>query len=251
MSIIGKLMESIVRDKLVAHMEINNALSEKQHGFVPNKNCMTNLLICMENWTYILENGHSIDIIYTDFAKAFDRVPHQRLLQKMKDLGIIGNTLSWVRAFLSGRRQRVRVDNEFFSWSIVKSGIPQGSVLGPTLFVLFVNDMPDVCRSMCQLFADDAKIFRSVCTTDDIIKLQDDLNKLTEWSAKWQLPFNIGKCKSLHIGRNNQHHIYEMNGHKLDQVQEEKDLGVLIDDELKFHKQTSAVIKKIFRIFRL
>ena len=237
-------MESIIRDKLVAHMEINNALSEKQHGFVPNKNCMINLLICKENWTYMLENVHPIDIIYTDFAKAFDRVPHQRLLQKMKDLGIIGNSLSWVRAFLSGRRQRVRVDNEFSSWSIVKSGIPQGSVLGPTLFVLFINDMPDVCKSMCQLFADGAKIFRSVCTTDDIIKLQDDLNKLTEWSAKWQLPFNIGKRKSLHIGRNNQHHIYEINGHKLDQVQEEKDLGVLIDAELKFHKQTSAVIKK-------
>ena len=198
----------------------------------------------MENWTYMLENGHPIDIIYTDFAKAFDRVPHKRLLQKMKDLGIIGNTLSWVRAFLSGRRQRVRVDNEFSSWSIVKSGIPQGSVLGPTLFVLFINDMPDVCRSMCQLFADDAKIFGSVCTTDDIIKLQDDLNKLTEFSAKWQLPFNIGKCKSLHIRKNNQHHIYEMNGHKLNQVQEEKDLGVLIDDELKFHKQISAVIEK-------
>ena len=104
---------------------------------------------------------------------------------------------------------------------------------------------------MCQLFADDAKIFRSLCTTDDIIKLQDDLNKLTEWSAKWQLPFNIGKCKSLHIGRDNQHHIYEMNGHKLDQVQEEKDLGVLIDDELKFHKQTSAVIKNANMVLRI
>ena len=78
---------------------------EKQHGFVPNKNCMTNLLICMENWTYMLENGHPIDIIYTDFAKAFDRFPHQRLQQKMKDLGIIGNTLSWVQAFLSGKSQ--------------------------------------------------------------------------------------------------------------------------------------------------
>ena len=148
---------------------------KKQHGFVPNKNCMPNLLICMENWTYMLENGHPIYIICTDFAKAFDRVPHQRLLQKMKDLGTIGNTLSWVRAFLNGR-QRVRVDIEFSSWSIVKNGIPQGPVLGPTLFVLFINDMPDVCRSMCQLFADDAKIFRSVCTTDDIIKLQDDIN---------------------------------------------------------------------------
>ena len=123
-SIIGKLMESMVRDKLVIHMEINNVLSEKQHGFVSNNNCMTNLFICMENWTYMLENGHPIDIIYTDFAKAFDRVPHQRLLQKLKDLGIIGNILSWVQYFLSGRRQSVRVEKEFSPWSPVKSEIP-------------------------------------------------------------------------------------------------------------------------------
>ena len=131
-------MESIVRDKIVAHMGINNVLSEKQHGFVPNKNCMTNLLICMENWTYNLENGYPIDIIYTDFAKAFDRVPHQRLLRKMKDLGIIGNTLNWVKAFLSRRRQRGRVENEFSSWTLVKSGIPQGSFLGTTLFSFYI-----------------------------------------------------------------------------------------------------------------
>ena len=97
---------------------------------------------------------------------------------------------------------------------------------------------------MCQLFADDAKIFKSVRSTDHNKNLQGDLDSLTEWSTRWQLPFNVKKCKSLHIGRNNRKHMYEMDGKELDQVKEEKDLGVLIDNELKFHKQTAAAIKR-------
>ena len=156
-SIICKLMESIVKDKISNHMERNHLFSRRQHGFVPLRNCMSNLLICMEKWTEMLEKGYRIDIIYTDFAKAFDRVPHQRLLQKMKNLGIIGSTLRWIRAFLSERIQCVRVENASSSWKPVRSGIPQGS--GPVLFII-LNDMPDYVESMCQLFVDDAKIFR-------------------------------------------------------------------------------------------
>ena len=97
-------MESIIRDKLVAHMEKNKLFSRYQHGFVPRRNCISNLLICMEMWTEMIERGLPIDVIYTDFAKAFDRVPHQRLLRKMKDLGITGDILAWVESFLSGRK---------------------------------------------------------------------------------------------------------------------------------------------------
>ena len=216
-------------------MERNNLFSQMQHGFVPLRNCMTNLLICMENWTSMLENGYPIDVIYTDFAKA-------------KDMVIIGSTVNWIRPFLSNRIQHVRVEQDFSSWPPVKSGIPQGSVLGPILFVIFINDMPDTIDSMCQLFADDAKTFRSIRSVNDNGVLQNDLDKLSEWSERWQLPFNTGKCKSLHIGKKNKHRIYEMNGQQLDQVKEEKDSGVLIDDELKFHKQTAASIKTANRV---
>ena len=250
-SIICKLMESVVRDQIVEHMSKNNIFSPKQHGFVPNRNCMTNLLTCMEMWTQMIEEGLPIDIIYTDFAKAFDRVPHQRLLIKMKMLGIEGHTLNWIKAFLSGRKQCVRIDDEYSSWKSVRSGIPQGSVLGPILFVIFINDMPDVVDSMCQLFADDAKIFRGLKSRGDILALQEDLDRLNAWSAKWQLAFNVGKCKSLHIGSRNTHHKYQMNGKKLDHIEEEKDLGVLIDEKLDFHRQAAAAIKKANRVLGL
>ena len=202
-SIICKLMESIVRDQIVGYMMENNLISKNQHGFVPDRNCMSNLLTCLEHWSQMVEEGSPIDVVYTDFAKAFDRVPHKRLIQKMQSLGIVGNTLNWVKAFLTGRRQRVCVDGEYSEWEAVRSGIPQGSVLGPILFVLFINDMPDVCTSICQLFADDAKIYRKVSTQEECDALQDDIESLHNWSTTWQLLFNLDKCKVLHIGRNN------------------------------------------------
>ena len=185
-------------------------------------------------------------MLSTDFSKAFDSVPHQRLLKKMESLGITGNTLTWVKAFLSDRQQCVRVEDKLSIWINVISGIPQGSVLGPILFVIFINDMPDMVESMCQLFADDAKIFRNVHIRDEAsnLKLQKDLDNLYQWSQKWQLPFNTSKCKVLHLGHNNPCHQYKMNGQKLQMIEEEKDLGVVIDNELKFHNHTSTVVKK-------
>lgn len=245
-SVICKLMESIVRDNIVEHMIRNDLFSKHQHGFVPHRDCMTNLLTCIELWTEMIESGDAVDVIYTDFSKAFDSVPHQRLLKKMESLGITGYTLDWVKAFLSDRQQCVRVEDKLSNWINVISGIPQGSVLGPILFVIFINDMPEIVDSMCQLFADDAKIFRSVHIRDEAsnLKLQKDLDNVYQWSQKWQLPFNTSKCKVLHLGHNNPCHQYKMNGQKLQNVEDEKDLGVVIDNELKFHKHTSAVAKK-------
>ena len=198
-----------------------------------------------------LNDASRTDVVYFDFAKAFDRVPHQRLLVKMKSLGIVGKTHNWITAFLSGRTQRVRVEDQLSSWEAVRSGIPQGSVLGPSLFVIFINDMPNVIDSMCQLFADDAKVFRSIRSLDDNVILQNDINKLTKWSEKWQLPFNVSKCKSLHIGSSNPRHEYAMNGECLEQVRVEKDLEGVIDDRLKFRKQAAEAIKKANRILGL
>ena len=122
-------------------------------------------------------------------------------MKKLECLGIIGYTHAWIRSFLSKRSQCVRVEDEYSSWMDVKSGVPEGSVLGPILFVIFINDMPEMVKNMCQLFADDAKLFSSVDLRDDTQKniLQQDIHALSLWSDIWQLPINIGKCKVLHI----------------------------------------------------
>ena len=228
-------------------MNSNNLFAEEQHGFVPMRNCATQLLVSLEAWSKIMEESGCVDIIYTDFSKAFDSVPHLRLLRKIESYGIKGNLLKWIGSFLSNRRQRVKVAESLSKWAPVKSGVPQGSVMGPILFVLFINDMPNTLMNTCKLFADDAKNFCNAFNST----LQGDIDDLALWSEKWQLPFNVKKCKSLHIGRRNPRTTYIMNGHVLEQVEYEKDLGIIIDNELKFHVQASAAVKKANQILGL
>ena len=243
-SVISKIMESIVRDAVVDHLVQNNVLNDGQHGFVPGRDCLTQLLLCLEDWTNMIENGFAFDVIYTDFAKAFDSVAHERLIKKLDAVGIKGDVLNWIRSFLTGRSQSVRVDGETSGWQKVLSGIPQGSVLGPLLFVIFINDMPDVVKkSICKLFADDCKLYNTIKTVADE-ELQTDLANLEDWSNAWQLPFNATKCKVMHFGRGNPRQTYKMNGHTLEATTQEKDLGVIIDDTLKFHVHTAAAVKK-------
>ena len=155
--------------------------------------------------------------------------------------------------FRSGEepRHRVSVDSELSDWVYVKSGILQGSVLGPILFVVFINDMPCVIKYCCKLFADDVKIYSAIQSEDDTVSLQNDINSLVQWSTLWQLPFNIEKCKCMHVGRKSTAHSYQMNDHILENVKEEKDLGVIIDNRQKFHTHTSAAIKKANSILEL
>jgi len=238
-TVIGKILESIVRDKLVDHCMLYNLFSDAQHGFVPGRSCMTQLLTVMEDWTLALDNSHSIDSVYLDFQKAFDTVPHQRLLHKLSAYGVGRSLRDWLQNFLTERSQCV-VLNGMTSTSIaVKSGIPQGSVLGPILFVLYINDLPRTCiRSIVKIFADDTKIYRSVDDEAGRNILQQDLDTLNNWSETWQLKFNKSKCKVIHFGNNNEQFNYTMGDHPLISDNYEKDLGIIIDNDLKFHEHT-------------
>ena len=250
-SVISKLMEQLIRDHILDFLTTNNVLCENQHGFIPKRNCMTQLLLCMEDWSKMIENNESFDIIYTDFSKAFDSVAHERLLVKLQNVGITGNLLNWIRSFLKNRWQRVRVKGYFSKWIKVLSGIPQGSVLGPLLFIIFINDLPNsIKESICRLFADDCKLYHSVISSDENT-LQKDLDLLEEWSRIWQLPFNYDKCKVMHVGRNNTCNQYFMGGHKLKVTKEEKDLGVIIDSDFKFHRHSGSAIKRSNQILGL
>ena len=130
----------------------------------------------------------------------------------------------------------------------MKSGIPQSSVLGPLLFSIFVNNLPTILQSDCLLFADECKIFRPLVDDDSIDQLQNDLNRLQSWSLLWQLPFNISKCQVPHLGRANPNHTYYINSEPLQNVNEEKDLGVIIDNQLKFHSHVSSVVSKASKL---
>ena len=180
----GKLMETIVKDYLISHLISNNLLSAYQFGFVPGRSCTTQLLHVLDYFTKHLDEGYSVDVIYLDFQNAFDTVPHQRLIQKLSSFWIHGKMLQRIKDFLKDRTQEVVLNGKKSNSIPVKSGVPQGSVLGPTLFTMFVNDLPSVVSSPVYMFADDTKIFRVVRTSEDYSALQHDLDLLYEWSIR-------------------------------------------------------------------
>ena len=241
-SVCGKIMEKIVRKEIVDHLERNEVISDVQHGFVQGKSCQTQLLTVIEEWTKWMEERKPFDCLYFDYRKAFDSVPHMRLMRKIESCGITGQVQRWIKGFLQGRRQRVRVGEAVSGWKKVTSGIPQGSVLGPTLFVLFINDLPQVVESRVALFADDTKVFREIQSDEDREKLQQDIDELLIWSKKWQLPFNESKCKVMHYGKTNRKADYNLGGVQIVEVSEEKDLGVTFDQQLSFGTNASKVV---------
>ena len=191
----------------------------------------------------IFDDTKAVDVIYLDFQKAFDKVPHNHLLNKLKSHGITGKIHSWLEDWLSERKQRIVINGKASHWRDVLSGVPQGSVLGPILFIIYVNDIDDGLICKISKFADDTKITGRVTTTAEKSLLQTDLDRLVNWSNKWQMTFNLNKCKVLHIGNNNDRHNYSMNGIELLKVNEEKDLGVTISSDLKPGKHCTEVVK--------
>ncbi len=250
-SVVCKIFEKIIRLNIIQHMRVNNLFSKDQHGFMEGRSCITNLLVSLENWTNIIDDKGSFDCIFLDFMKAFDAVPHERLLLKTSSYGIQGKILSWLRDFLCGRGQRVIVNGESSNREAVISGVPQGSVLGPVLFVLFINDLPDVVSASTKLFADDTKIYSRINNINDCIMLQGNLNSLEEWAQKWNMRFHPDKCKILRVGKNHPPFQYTMldNGQQcdLEEVAIEKDLGITIDNQLSFETHCSNMVSKASR----
>ena len=240
-------MESLVKEEVLTHMISNNLLSKKQYGFISGRSTVTQLLNYLDKCTATMANGGVTDSIYLDFAKAFDTVPHSRLIGKLQAYGINGDLLKWIEAFLRDRSQVVKVNGEESFSAPVLSGIPQGSVLGPILFVLYINDLPDKINSDTLMFADDTKILRRIMSQEDSLELQKDVEELESWSDKWLLRFNIAKCHVLTVGKTEDivhTHDYELYGKPLEHVFEETDLGVTIDSELRFEEHISKKINK-------
>ena len=255
--LVCKKMEEIVRDVITEFMKSAKLLSKKQFGFIGKRSTVLQLLKVMDDWTRILDEGEELDVIYMDFMKAFDKVPHKRLLEKLKSYGIQGRLLKWIEQFLTGRKQRVIVNGCKSEWKEVRSGVPQGSVLGPLLFVLYINDLPEVVKAEIYLFADDTKIYCKILEGKST--LQEDLAKLEEWSNIWLLKFHPEKCKVMNIHKGNKinnrkYYMKNMSGKgikELDKVTSEKDLGIITDEKLTFEEHIQTKVNKATKIMGL
>ena len=241
-----KILERIIFDCLMEHALANNLISCHQHGFQKKCSCVTQLLECLVDWTKAYDESQGVDVIYLDFRKAFDTVPHRLLVHKLKQIGIQGSVLAWINAFLNGRRQRVILRNGVSGWQKVTSGVPQGSILGPLLFLFYVNDLPDSVCSTAKMFADDTKVYRRAETKEDCELLQRDLNALAAWSKRWLLEFNAEKCVVLRI-RAALEYQYSLNGIYLQEVTEQRDLGIVISNTLTPTRHVQDLVKKAHR----
>src|SRR5664279_68235 len=243
-----KILESIIRDCIIEHVKKYKLIRESQHGFVRKRSCLTNLLEFLEFVSNYVDQGFPIDVVYLDFQKAFDKVPHKRLMLKIRSLGITDTIYEWIKDWLKDRVQRVVLLGSSSSWINVKSGVPQGSVLGPLLFLIYINDIDEAISTNILKFADDTKVYGVVASQSDIDKLQGDLRNLCKWSKDWLMLFNIEKCKIMHIGYNNKHAEYKMDDISLEEVSDERDLGVIIQNDMKCNKQCVKAVKTANRI---
>jgi len=257
-SVCCKMIESIIRDELVTHLKKNKLISSSQHGFMKNRSCATNLLEYLEYLTSEADKGQAIDVLYLDFAKALDKVPTQRLLKKLKAHGVEGEVYRWMERWLYCRQQRVKVGGKVSAWREVLSGVPQGSVLGPVLFIIFIDDLVKEVRGNqnIKLFADDTKVAQVIRNAQDAQDFQESINRLHAWTVRWGMAYNTAKCHIMHIGNRNEKNKYYMNDSLLATSEQERDIGVLISRNLKLEAQckkaaamANRVLTQILRAF--
>jgi len=250
-STVSKVLEHIISSHLMKHLENNNILHESQHGFRHNRSCETQLISFINDLCKSYDSGKQTDVILMDIAKAFDTVPHNRLRHKLQWYGVTGNSYRWISSFLRDRYQRVTIDNVSSDLVAVTSGVPQGTVLGPILFIIYMNDVVDNIKySKIRLFADDIILYKEIETERDVQQLQEDLNSLQQWEATWLLKFSIPKCHVLKVTRATKHKIlsnYYLHDTVLEVVENCKYLGVTVQSDLRWSKHIQNITTKASR----
>lgn len=244
--ICSKMLEHIVVSNMMAHFDTHQILCEQQHGFRPKRSCETQLVGLTQELHEHLEAKGQVDMIVLDFSKAFDKVPHRRLLKKLWNYGIRGKTHKWINMFLTDRNQRVVVDGEASEWIHVESGVPQGTVLGPILFLAFINDLPTYVNSSVRLFADDCVLYRAIEDNTDCTILQEDLKKLEAWEDKWLMSFNASKCSAMSVTRKKKkiEHPYTLHNQTLETVKRATYLGVELTPDLSWKAHINSICTK-------
>ena len=245
-SIPCKVLEHIIYSHVMSHLEHHNILTNIQFGFRQRRSADLQLLLTVHDLALGLNKGSQTDAILLDFSKAFDKVSHRLLLLKLQHHGIRGQLLNWITSFLQDRTQQVVCDGCISEPAKVMSGVPQGSVLGPLLFLIFINDLPLDVNSTCRLFADDCLLYRQIDSVSDANILQQDLNSLEVRGKTWLMQFNPTKCVVLTV-TNKLSPItsqYKLYNHLLAHVSEAKYLGLTLDKHLNFNKHIDVTCKK-------
>lgn len=249
--ILSRTLERIIAEQIFEFLFMHNLISPSQFGFIRNRSTTTQLLVCLEKWFQSLNAGDCFDCIYIDFLKAFDSVYIPALTKKLFAIGIRGKLLKWIESFLTNRTFQVKINDSFSEEKPVLSGVPQGSVLGPLLFLIFINDLPSFCAAPNVdpfLFADDAKLSSTFSAKKEPLEnhLPLSLEKACQWSSQWKIKINPTKSRILHGGKNNPKRKYSINDNEIPEVETIRDLGVEVDTKLQFKVHISKIIKNAY-----
>lgn len=247
-----KTMERIVRDKLLSWLLKCRLIPTEQHGFLPGLSTATNLVDCVYDWKLALNKGMSVDVVYIDLSKAFDRVNHDKLIHKLDRLGIRGKLLNWMVAYLRNRNSTVKVGCEFSERFSCPTGVPQGGVLSPLLFLIYTLDLPTSISThssvTIKIYADDIKIYAAYKSEDAVevcSALEETIDKLNNYASRWDLRINLEKCCVLHLGRSNNRQ-YEVDGVVLKKLDCVRDLGVMVDARLNFSEHIKLLVRNAY-----
>ena len=247
-SIPCKLLEHIIHSNIMKHFNRFKVLTECQHGFRKFRSCETQLIETCHDFAGTLDAGKQTDAIFLDFSKAFDKVHHGSLLKKLEHYGIRGNIHAWLTDFLSSRTQKVVFEGKASKDTPVLSGVPQGTVLGPLLFLAYINDLPSYVspKTKVRLFADDSAVYREINSIDDCVQLQKDLAGLERWEKMWSMQFHPDKCQLLRITNKRQpiSFDYRIHGHTIQREDSIRYLGLTISSNMSWNHHIDTICKK-------